>query len=94
MDEELSIRVNIAERYYSFRVQAKKEENIRKAAKMLNERVLEYQQRVPGKDTQDFVAMVALQNTVKLLEYEQNTQIDRFINTLKDLDTELDNSLV
>ncbi|MCX6334430.1 MAG: cell division protein ZapA, partial [Bacteroidia bacterium] len=57
MDDKLSIRVNVADRYYPLKVERENEEKIRKAARMINEKVLQYKQRYADKDVQDFLAM-------------------------------------
>ena len=41
MDDKLSINVNIAERMYPLRVDRKDEESIRKAAKIINDKVIQ-----------------------------------------------------
>ncbi|MDY6800169.1 MAG: cell division protein ZapA, partial [Bacteroidota bacterium] len=56
MDEKLSIRVNVADRYYPLKIDRSDEEKIRKAAKLINEKVLQYKQRYSDKDVQDFLA--------------------------------------
>ena len=61
MEEQLSIKVQIAERFYPLKIKRQDEEKIRKAAKLINDKVLQYKQRYTDKDTQDFVAMAALQ---------------------------------
>jgi len=59
MDDKLSIRVNVADRYYPLKVERENEEKIRKAARMINEKVLQYKQRYTDKDVQDFLAMAS-----------------------------------
>jgi len=71
MDDKLSIRVNVADRYYPLKVESESEERIRKAARMINEKVLQYKQRYIDKDTQDFLAMAALQYVIRLTELEE-----------------------
>jgi cell division protein ZapA len=66
MDDKLSIRVNVADRYYPLKVERENEEKIRKAARMINEKVLQYKQRYSDKDVQDFLAMASLQYVIKL----------------------------
>ncbi|HEY3388760.1 MAG TPA: cell division protein ZapA, partial [Prolixibacteraceae bacterium] len=39
MDDKLSININIADRMYPLRIDRKEEEGIRKAAKIINEKV-------------------------------------------------------
>ena len=70
MDDKLSIRVNVADRYYPLKVESENEERIRKAARLINEKVLQYKQRYVDKDTQDFLAMAALQYVIRLIEIE------------------------
>ncbi len=74
MDEKLSIRVNLADRYYPLKVESENEEPIRKAARMINEKVLQYKQRYVDKDTQDFLAMAALQYVIRLIEMEEREE--------------------
>lgn len=85
MDDKLSIKVNVAERYYPLKIDRKDEEMIRKAAKLINEKVQQYKQRYNDKDTQDFLSMAALQYVIKLLEIEQkseNQSLDEELSTL------------
>lgn len=74
MDDKLSIRVNVADRYYPLKVESENEERIRKAARLINEKVLQYKQRYVDKDTQDFLAMAALQYVIRLIEIEEKDE--------------------
>jgi cell division protein ZapA len=76
MDDKLSIRVNVADRYYPLKVESDNEERIRKAARMINEKVLQYKQRYVDKDIQDFLAMAALQYVIRLIEMEETEEDD------------------
>jgi len=93
MDEKLSIRINIADRYYPLKIERNDEEKIRRAAKLINEKVLQYKQKYIDKDIQDFLAMAALQYVIKALDTEQNNEIGHVIDDLKDLNEELDEIL-
>lgn len=93
MEDKLSIRVNVADRYYPLKIDRKDEEKIRKAAKMINEKVLQYKQRYTDKDTQDFLAMAALQFVIKVLESETTEEASPVIEDLKELDDELNEFL-
>ena len=68
MDEPLSIKVQIAERFYPLKIKRSDEEKIRKAARLINDKVLQYKQRYTDKDAQDFIAMAALQFVINLLD--------------------------
>lgn len=89
MDDKLSIRVNVAERFYPLKISRADEEKIRKAARMINEKVLQYKQRYTDKDLQDFLAMASLQFVIKLIECEEKTDVAPIWEQLKDLEQEL-----
>jgi cell division protein ZapA len=91
--EQLSIKVQIAERFYPLKIKRTDEEKIRKAAKLINDKVLQYKQRYADKDTQDFVAMAALQFVINLLDCEQQQNVVSLEEELVDLSSELDQLL-
>ena len=90
MDEKLSIRVNIADKYYPLKIDRNEEERIRKAAKLINERVLQYKQKYKDKDVLDFLAMTALQNTTRMIEMEEKQDINSLAESIKELTEELE----
>ena len=85
MDDKLSIRVNVADRYYPLKVESENEERIRKAARLINEKVLQYKQRYVDKDIQDFLAMAALQYVIRLIEIEDKEEDTSLEEGLKEL---------
>ncbi len=89
MDDKLSIRVNVADRYYPLRIKREDEERIRRAAKMINEKVLQYKQHYSDKDHQDFLGMAALQFVIKLLELEEKQNDAPIIEMARELDHQL-----
>ena len=94
MDDKLSIRVNVADRYYPLKVERENEEKIRKAARMINEKVLQYKQRYTDKDVQDFLAMAALQYVIKLTEEEERLVENDYIpDAIKELIQKIDSVL-
>jgi len=93
MDEKLSIRVNVADRFYPLRIDRKDEERIRLAAKMINDKVLQYKQRYSDKDVQDFLAMASLQYVIKLLELENRHDVDPMIEAVRELNDQLEDIL-
>mgnify|MGYP001594685316 FL=1 len=90
MDDKLSIRVNVADRYYPLKVEGENEERIRKAARLINEKVLQYKQRYVDKDTQDFLAMAALQYVIRLIEIEEKEEDSTVEEGLKELLEKID----
>ena len=61
MEDKLSIKVTIANRHYPLRISRSEEEAIRKSARLINERIKEYEQNYSVTDPQDLLAMCALQ---------------------------------
>lgn len=90
MEEEFSIRVNVAERYYPLRIKRKEEEIIRRASKLINDRIAQYKRVYPDKDLQDFLSMAALQFVISLLKEEQKHDMEPLMEELKDLSSELE----
>jgi cell division protein ZapA len=93
MEEQLSIKVQIAERFYPLKIKRQDEEKIRKAAKLINDKVLQYKQRYTDKDAQDFMAMAALQFVINLIDCEQQQNVVSLEEELGILSSELDELL-
>jgi len=93
MDEKLSIKVNLAERYYPLKIDREDEEKIRRAARLINEKVLQYKQKYADKDTQDFLAMAALQFVIKVMETEDQMDLTPFEEKVKEISDRMDDFL-
>jgi cell division protein ZapA len=93
MEDKLSIKVNVADRYYPLKIDRKDEEKIRNAARMINEKVLQYRQKYADKDTQDFLAMAALQFVTKIIEQDQKYDFSELEEYVKELNEELEEYL-
>ncbi|HLW08427.1 MAG TPA: cell division protein ZapA [Marinilabiliaceae bacterium] len=93
MDNKLSINVKVAERSYPLRVDREDEERIRRAAKLINDKVLQYKQRYSDKDVQDFLAMAALQYVIKALELENSQDLSPVMDAVSALDSKLNDIL-
>jgi len=88
----LSIKVNIANRVYPLTVKPEEEESIRKAVKAINEMIKEFEQNYAVKDTQDLLAMCALQfgsqsfdleNKAKGVDFEAVESIKRIADLIE-----------
>lgn len=93
MEDKLSIKVNIADRYYPLKIDRSDEEKIRKAAKLINDKVLQYKKKYTDKDIQDFLAMASLQFVIKLLEAESIPEENSDINLITELIDDIDDFL-
>ncbi len=89
MEEKLSIRVNIAERYYPLKVDRNDEEKMRKAVKLINEKVLGYKQRHGEKDVQDWLSMACMYFALKVVESEANQDLEVAMGGMRDLEKKL-----
>ena len=89
MDDKLSIKINIADRYYPLKIDRKDEEKIRKAARSINEKVLQYKQKYSDKDSQDFLAMAALQFMIKVIDGEGIKGDSEIQKKIRELNEEL-----
>ncbi len=92
-EDMLSIKVQIAERFYPLKIKRQDEEKIRQAGRLINDKVLQYKQRYTDKDTQDFVAMAALQFVISLIDCEQQQNVVSLEEELGSLSSELDELL-
>ena len=92
-EDMLSIKVQIAERFYPLKIKRQDEEKIRQAGRLINDKVLQYKQRYTDKDTQDFVAMAALQFVINLIDCEQQQNVVSLEEELGSLSSELDELL-
>ncbi len=71
---ELSIKIKIADREYPMTVKADEEERIRKAGKLINERLKSYREKFGIDDKQDLLSMVAFDALIDRLSIEDNKQ--------------------
>jgi cell division protein ZapA len=69
---ELSIKIKIADREYPMSVKPDDEERVRRAGKIINERIKSYRERFGIDDKQDLLAMVAFDAIVDRLSIQEN----------------------
>ncbi len=92
-DDLLSINITLADRTYPMRIKRSEEENIRKAAKIINKRILLYQERYEGKDIQDFLAMSSLQFVIQVLELMDKNDKIPLITSIEKINEQLEEYL-
>ena len=83
MDDKLSININIADRLYPLRIERKDEESIRKAAKIINDKVGQYKQKYVSKDLQDCLAMATLQFVIQKFDTERKVDNSQLVAELE-----------
>ena len=89
MIDKLSINIKIDGRNYPLRVDRENEEKYRKAAKIINDIVLQYRQKYVNSDAQDVLAMTAIQFVLKSIELEEKIENSPLQEELKKLNEEL-----
>ncbi len=74
--DELSIKVNIADRFYPLSVTAEQEEQVRKAAKLINDKLKLYEKQFSVRDKQDILSMCALELATELIKLQEKPLIE------------------
>lgn len=74
--KELSIKVNIADRYYPLKVTPEQEEIVRQAAKLINDKLKALQQEFDVRDKQDMLSMTVLELATQLITLQSRNVIE------------------
>lgn len=74
--DELSIKVNIADRFYPLSVTTEQEEQVRKAARLINDKLKLFEQQFSVKDKQDILSMCALELATELIKLQEKPLIE------------------
>jgi cell division protein ZapA len=85
MTNKLSININIDGRVYPLTILREEEEKYRKAAKIINDIILQYKKKYANHDAKDFLAMTAFQFVLKNLEMESTADESPFIEEVREL---------
>ena len=64
--DKLSIKINIANRFYPLKIERSSEENIRNAVKSIESRLKFYEENYAIKDKQDILAMCLIEYASKI----------------------------
>ena len=56
----ITVNIVIADRTYRVKVESTNEEYVRKTAKIINDKIIEFKTQFAGKDMQDYIAMVLI----------------------------------
>lgn len=79
----LSIRIKIGDREYPMKVKAEDEAKIRRAGKLINDKIKRYREEFGLDDKQDLLAMVAFDSMVESMEQNLNNVEDKELTTTK-----------
>ena len=70
--DKLSIKLNIANRFYPMKIDRSSEETIRNSVKKIDDRLKFYEENYAIKDKQDILAMCLIEYASKLEKINQN----------------------
>ena len=90
MNDKLTITLNIAGRPCVLTIEREEEEEIRKAAQLINSKIAKYREKYATADPGDFLAVTALQFTVKMLEAERRNDVEPVLDEVKKINSRLD----
>jgi cell division protein ZapA (FtsZ GTPase activity inhibitor) len=85
---EISIKVSIANRIYPLKIRMEEEENVRKAVKVINDKIKDYEENFSVRDKQDLLAMCAIQLATEVISNEtrSSSRDGDITRSLTDLD--------
>ena len=83
MNDKLTITLNIAGRPCVLTIEREEEEEIRKAAQLINSKIAKYREKYATADP-------ALQFTVKMLEAERRNDVEPILDEVKKISSRLD----
>jgi cell division protein ZapA len=94
----LTINISIAERSYPILIKREEEEKIRKAAKLINELILEFKKQYPnGTDSKissiDYLAMASMQVSLKLVDLEMLKDSDLLAEKIQKINQNIEEYL-
>lgn len=92
---EISIKVSIANRIYPLKVKISEEEVVRKAVKLINDKIKDYEDNFSVRDKQDLLAMCAIQLATEVIGKPDVAagEIEKLENSLSEIDLLLDEYL-
>ncbi len=95
MEEGKSLKVNIpiGDRKYTLNIRPEQEEIVRAAARKSNELIYKISSTSPGRDIVDITSFALLQLALKVVEFEQDRELDNLQKEIKALNNQLDSYL-
>lgn len=89
MDDKQSIRVNIGGKFFPLTIERNQEELIRKAAKLINDKLIEYKKRFTSINEYDYLAMTALHLSTELLQNDSSEDFKLINSEIRQLNEDL-----
>jgi cell division protein ZapA (FtsZ GTPase activity inhibitor) len=97
MDDMFTINLFIADKHYPLRIKRSEEELVRKAAKLVNDKIAQYRshfnQEDSGLELKDLLAMAACQIAIEAVRASESTDDGAFSKSVMQLNKELEEFL-
>lgn len=97
MDETFTINLNIADKYYPLRIKRSEEELVRKAARLVNDKIANYRNHFDkeesGLELKDLLAMAACQIAIEAVKAADYTECNAYYDCIVKLNKELEDFL-
>lgn len=94
MNEMLPINIVIGDRTYRIKVKPEDEEAVRKAVKLINDKIVDFKLQFAGKDMQDYIAMVLVwYSTLQVNQQVNSSQTEELAGKLQSVEDLLDKFL-
>ncbi len=90
MDDKLAIKVNISDRVYPLKINRDEEENIRKAAKLINDKITQYKLVFRDKDAYDILAMATLHLGIQVQSMDSSDSFKLLSSEIRQINSDLD----
>jgi cell division protein ZapA len=92
-DKSFRIHIKIDGRTYPLNINRVDEERYRRAAKIVNETIVEFRKMFQDNDNQDIMAMAAFQVALNYTEEHERQDFSQFIDDIKDLNDDISDFL-
>lgn len=91
-DDKFLIHIEIAERSYGIWIKREEEQQVREAAKVIRNKIIQYRQKYAKSDVdiKDLLAMVALQLSIQNLQLEDKNDTQPFTDKLQELTSRME----
>lgn len=94
MEVLIPVNIIIGDRTYRLKIEPEDEEALRKAVKMINEKIMEFKGTFAGKDMQDFIAMVLIWfSTEQHKNGSESFQLQETVAKLSQMEEMIDKAL-
>ena len=97
MDETFTINLYVAEKHYPLKIKRSEEELVRKAAKLINDKIAQYRSlynvEESGLELRDLLAMAACQIAIEAIKNSEKTDDTAYYKSVIQLNKELEDFL-